>query len=97
MSELSSTADVATPDAARYAKQLLSHLGRKADVRSGDGGDSLLFAGGSCLLQPQEEALHLVATAPTEEALTTIESVVGSHLERFGQRNELTVTWSREN
>ena len=91
---LTSTATVPTPDAARYAKQLLSHLGRKAEVRHDDRGDTLLFAGGECVLLPGVDALRLDASAPTPEALATIQGVVGSHLERFGQRNELTVTWS---
>jgi len=91
---LTAIATVATPDAARYAKQLLSHLGRKAEVRQDERGDSLLLAGGECRLEPQADALRLVATAPTVDALETVQRVVGSHLERFGQRNELVVTWS---
>lgn len=90
---VTSTATVTTPDAARYAKQLLSHLARKAQVRHDDRGDALQLAGGECLLLPGIDALSLVASAPTPAALETIEHIIGSHLERFGQRNELTVTW----
>lgn len=32
-------------------------------------------------------------TAPDASTLSTIREVVGSHLERFGHRNELTVVW----
>jgi uncharacterized protein len=34
-------------------------------------------------------------TAPDASTLTAIENVVGSHLERFGRRNELTVVWEQ--
>ena len=37
--------------------------------------------------------LTLLAQAPDEESLERVKHVLGSHLERFGQRNELTVTW----
>ena len=33
-------------------------------------------------------------SAPDPETLAQVQHVLGSHLERFGQRNELTVTWS---
>ncbi|MFF4053027.1 DUF2218 domain-containing protein [Streptomyces chartreusis] len=32
-------------------------------------------------------------TAPDASTLATIRDVVGSHLERFGRRNELIVVW----
>jgi hypothetical protein len=38
--------------------------------------------------------LTLQAQAPDEESLEQVKHVLGSHLERFGQRNELTVTWT---
>lgn len=40
-----------------------------------------------------EDHLLIRVTAPDESTLTTIREVVGSHLERFGRRNELTVAW----
>jgi uncharacterized protein len=30
------------------------------------------------------------------EALERVQDVLGRHLERFGQRNELVVTWAEE-
>ncbi len=39
--------------------------------------------------------LSLTATGTDEGGITCVEAVLGSHLERFGQRNELTVTWER--
>ena len=38
--------------------------------------------------------LTLVAEATDTDGLTRIQDVLGGHLERFGQRNELIVAWS---
>jgi hypothetical protein len=92
---LAATAVVATPTPERYAKQLASHLGRRSEVVEQDAGTLLRLAGGECLLRSQGDALELHASAPTAEALERVTAVVGSHLERFGQRNELLVSWQR--
>lgn len=38
--------------------------------------------------------LTLPAEAPDAEALGRVQSVLGSHLERFGARDELVVAWA---
>lgn len=86
-------AHVATTAADRYAKQLASHLGRRSEVREDAEGTTLVLTKGECLLVSQPEVLELRASAPTSEDLETVKDVVGRHLERFGQRNELTVVW----
>ncbi|CBG68168.1 conserved hypothetical protein [Streptomyces scabiei 87.22] len=85
----------ATTDAApRYAKQLASHFGRKIPSEATpDGGHRLTFQQTDVLLQPAADHLLIRVTAPDASALSSIREVVGSHLERFGQRNELSVTW----
>jgi hypothetical protein len=89
-----STADVATDAAPRYAKQLASHLGRKAPVEElPDGGFRLTIGTGHGVLEPQPDRLVLRATAPDLESLGVVQDVLGRHLVRFGRRNELTVTW----
>jgi uncharacterized protein len=93
---LTASAVVKTPMPQRYAKQLASHLGRRSEVIEEAGGTRLKLAGGECLLQPQGESLELLASAPSAEALDRVTQVVGSHLERFGQRNELHVEWRRQ-
>lgn len=86
-------ARVATTSADRYAKQLSSHLGRRSEVREASDGTVIVLASGECRLVSQAESLELYASAPTREDLERVMEVVGKHLERFGQRNELTVTW----
>jgi uncharacterized protein len=92
---LTASAVVKTPTPQRYAKQLASHLGRRSEVVEEAGGTRLKMAGGECLLRPGGETLELLASAPSAEDLDRVMQVVGSHLERFGQRNELHVEWQR--
>ncbi|QJY48908.1 DUF2218 domain-containing protein [Pseudonocardia broussonetiae] len=93
---LRSTASVTTDAPARYAKQLLSHLGRKNTVEPLDGapeGGRLVFAYGVGTVQPGDGALLLGAEAEGAEDLAHVEDVLARHLERFGAKRELTVTW----
>jgi len=90
---VTATASVATPTPERYAKQLASHLGRRVEVREEPDGIRLVFDGGDCLLRSHADSLELIATAAGSEQLDRVKNVVGSHLERFGQRNELQVSW----
>jgi hypothetical protein len=91
---LASRADVSTDAAARYAKQLASHLGRKATVVPEAEGDRIHIGEGSCLLVVGATSLQLRAEAPDEDGLRRVEDVVARHLVRFGRRNELVVAWS---
>ena len=96
MPELTATATVPTATPERYAKQLASHLGRRCEIREEPEGIRIVLADtGDCLLVSRDEALHLSATARGPEELDRVMHVVGSHLERFGQRNELQVSWNR--
>lgn len=93
----SSTARVTTEAPARYAKQLASHLGRKIEVENlPDGGYRLTLQSGEGVLIPEEGRLIMTATAADAETLAVIQDVLGRHLERFGQRNELKVTWEED-
>jgi hypothetical protein len=93
---LTSRAQVATDRSDRYAKQLADHLGRRNDPVAEPDGVRLVFSRGSCLLTPGPDQLLLTATAPDEDALSTVEEVVSRHLERIGRRDELMVAWLRE-
>jgi hypothetical protein len=91
-----STAVVPTDAAVRYAKQLLAHLGRKNTVELLDGepdAGRLVFAYGTGTVRPQAGALVLDAAAPDAEGLAHVQDVLARHLERFGARRELVVSW----
>lgn len=94
-----SRAVVPTDAPARYAKQLLAHLGRKAGVQPVDGepdAGRLTLSAGTGIVRPQTDHLVLEAVAPDAESLAVVEDVLKRHLERFGARRELTVTWRRD-
>lgn len=92
-----SIAFVTTDAAERYAKQLASHLGRRIEVEElPDGVRRLVFAKGEAVLTPEPERLVIRADAEDAESLAVVEDVVGRHLERFGQRNQLVVTWQQD-
>jgi 3-hydroxyisobutyrate dehydrogenase-like beta-hydroxyacid dehydrogenase len=93
---LVAVAEVATDAPERYAKQLVSHLGRRLTWAT-DGPTSRAVIGtGTGTVVVGTGVLMLRAEAPDAETLGRIQHVLGSHLERFGQRNELTVTWGAQ-
>ena len=94
-----SQAKVPTDAAPRYAKQLLSHLGRKAGVEPVDGepdGGLLRLSAGTGVVRPRADHLLLEASAVDAEALAAVEDTLGRHLERFGARRALVVEWTRD-
>ncbi|MFF2315313.1 DUF2218 domain-containing protein [Arthrobacter sp. NPDC058097] len=93
MSDCRSTALVRTDTPERYAKQLASHLGRRAQVIDEPAGLRIVFEAGECLLQTRTGVLVLKAQADSEPNLETVMRVIAVHLERFGQSNELRVGW----
>ncbi len=92
-----SRAEVGTDKPARYAKQLASHLGRKCEVAEETTGTRVTLpadrGSGSCLLSSGSGVLVLEAEAENVEVLQTVNDVVGGHLERFGERDGLAVSW----
>jgi hypothetical protein len=49
---------------------------------------------GRCILRAESDALTLRAEAPDEKTLQSVQQRVAERLERFGRRDQLTVTWS---
>lgn len=92
---IASTASVATDAAARYAKQLVAHLGRKVPVVSlPDGTSRLTLSAGTGTVWALDDALVLGAEAEDEDALANVQDVLSRHLIRFGARRELSVEWT---
>jgi len=93
---ITSRADVITDAPGRYAKQLLSHLGRKVEfVESPPGTWTAHILGSVARITVGDDVLILQAEGPDEESVGRIEHALGNHVERFGQRKELTVSWQR--
>jgi uncharacterized protein len=85
-----SRADVATGAPARYAKQLLSHLGRKVSFT----GDATT-APATAVIGAATAGIVVGEGVLTLEAAGDVEQVLGNHLERFAQREALTLRWAR--
>ena len=98
---LISVATIPTERAARYGKQLVSHMGHKItgfwDEDAGNG--YLLFDREGPVLgrfdviaSPSDLRLEL---RTTPERAAHLEHVAGIHLARFGARDGLTIAWRR--
>ncbi len=92
---VTSRADVTTHSPARYAKQLVSHLGRKLDFTTDGPASTVRIGAGTGQVVVSDGVLTLHAAGPDEESIAVIEHVLGSHLQRFATREELTVSWTR--
>lgn len=93
-----SQAHVETQRPARYGKQLASHLGRRVDAEWNEesGHGALTFPSGTGTMTAEPGALTLALEAGDGE-LARLEDVVGRHLVRFGVKDELVVSWKRDN
>lgn len=98
---LASTASVPTQRAARYGKQLVSHMAHKITGAWDDEAASgyLLFDREGPVLgrfdviaSPSDLRLEL---RTTPERAAHLEHVAGIHLARFGARDGLTIAWER--
>jgi hypothetical protein len=92
-SAVSSRADVATATPDRFAKQLVSHLGHRVTFTADGAGSTAEIGGGVGTVLVGDGVLTLLAQAPDDDSLARVQDVLGRHLERFGQRHELVVTW----
>ena len=92
-----STAVVPTDRAARFGKQLSSHLGRRhgGTWSEEDQRGSVTFEVASATLEASPEALTLTVLTDDPDAVERFENVVGRHLVRFGREANFVVTWHR--
>jgi hypothetical protein len=93
---LTARADVRTDVPERYAKQLVSHLGRRVEFTVDGPRSTASIAGGTGVVEVGDGVITLLAEASDTETLDRVQDVLGRHLERFGQRNELVVEWTAD-
>lgn len=87
------TTHVQTPKATGYLGQLCNHFGHKISVDRSEDTAVFHFADGLVTAQADGNTLVFDAQAETSAQLEKIEQIIGSHLERFAFRENLTVTW----
>jgi caffeoyl-CoA O-methyltransferase len=80
----------------RYAKQLASHIGHKAQaVEEIDGKTHITFGfGATGTIEVGDGAVILTATANDGEAMTKAQDVLGRHLLKFAKLEGQTLDWS---
>ncbi|GAB3905522.1 DUF2218 domain-containing protein [Kibdelosporangium lantanae] len=88
-----SEALVSTDRPERYGSQLAKHFANKIDATWEETRGTITFPFGTAELTTEDGGLRMRASATDQESLTRLEDVVGSHLVRFGQRDELKVEW----
>lgn len=93
----STHATVITDRPERYGKQLASHLGRRNGGEWSENTSTgwIDLGRGRATITAKEDQLQLDITAPCGE-LSRLEEVVGGHLVRFGEKDELAVVWNRD-
>nr|WP_255358534.1 DUF2218 domain-containing protein [Mycobacterium sp. URHB0044] len=89
---------MATERAPRYGKQLVSHLGRKAVGtwdETTESGTLVMGDGAAHVSLTSSPSALLLEVRSQDNTIAAFEDVVGRHLERFGERDELKVVWAR--
>lgn len=94
MTESSAKLIIERPE--RYAKQLASHIGHKAQgVEDVDGKTHITFGfGATGTIAVFDSAVLLTATANDDEALSKAQDILGRHLLKFAKLEEQTLDWS---
>ena len=78
----------------RYAKQLAGHWARKGSAGEEDGATVIRFDTGQVVeLRAEPGALRIAASVPDDGDPDRFAQVVAEHLQRFGHREELAVSW----
>jgi hypothetical protein len=93
----SSRAVVATEKPSPYLLQVAKHFRHKLDVSFDERAAAIPLPAGVALLSAGTDALTIDAYAVTPADLARVEHVIGSHLERFGRRDELAVAFAPAN
>jgi catechol 2,3-dioxygenase len=91
---LHARAAVSTEKPSPYLLQLAKHFRHKREVTFDEHHATIAFAFGHAELTTRDGELVIDAYAQTPADLERLQLVVGSHLERFARRDELTVTWA---
>lgn len=85
---------VETVRASKYLKWLCGHFRIKVPAEYDDWRGSVQFPFGACEMQVQEDALFIRVTAADDESFARVKYVVSDHLERFGRKDAIRVTWA---
>ena len=89
-----SVARIATDRADRYVKQLASHFGHKVPVVQEGRQIEILFDLGVAMCTASPRGITVTVQAHRESDVAEVREIITRHLEAFGQRDELRVSWT---
>ncbi len=84
---------IAPKEPSKFLKKLCHHFSLKIPATYDTERGRAEFAMGTCEMEVQADNLYLRSSAESEEALHAVENIVGSHIELFGKRENIKVTW----
>ncbi|MGB0902456.1 DUF2218 domain-containing protein [Halocynthiibacter sp.] len=84
---------VTTPKAAAYVAQLAKHFSHKIEVEQNGDLTVFHFSFGTGQIDISGDQLTLTAAAETPDQMAKLAHVMGSHLERFAFRENLSLVW----
>ena len=93
---MQSTTTIETQKASVYLTQLSKHFSHKVKVEQRDESVLFVFKLGVASVRVNGTTLMLGAEAKTDEDLLQVETILGSHLERFAFRENISVVWPRD-
>jgi len=90
---MTATAQISTPNAARYLTQLCKHFAHKVSVAQESTTGVAHFPDGTGRFCAEEGMLQIACEAETAEGLAKVQYIIEDHLTRFGWKEKLTVPW----
>ena len=91
-----STAKVATPHGAAYARRLCKHFAHKLSATFEENRGQIEFPFGLCTIDVDEEHMDIRIELNDEAGADRAERVVADHLVRMANKDDPIVTWERE-
>jgi hypothetical protein len=95
MSQLTSTARVATTSPGRYLGQLCKHFAHKIPATFDAEAGRIEFSIGVCELAVGKDVLVMCVSAANDDELAQMEDVIARHLVRFAFREPPVIEWKR--
>jgi hypothetical protein len=93
---MTSIAEIRSEWAGIYLQQLCKHFSNKIELNFTPKRGTIKFPFGDCQLAAEDGVLTLSASAADIDTLQKLESVMGSHLERFAFREKPKIRCGRE-
>ncbi|PWQ95167.1 DUF2218 domain-containing protein [Leucothrix arctica] len=93
MKYLSNT-QVSAEKSQRYINSLGKHFARKIPVDFEENEIIIRFEMGICTMSAAGEEMNFVCAANSSDDLEIVKDVIGSHIIKYGELKEVTVTWT---